>query len=899
MDEHLKERLDRLEGILFGLQDELAEIRRHAEAPIVAAPAPAPPPPPPPPVQHMPTPKPKAEPRRPRVRAADLLGAQSLAWSGGAVTLFGVVLLFVLAVNRGWIGPWERCGIGFAVSSLAFGGGLWLRQRFKPTHSALAAVGAGLGGAYATLLAAAALYELLPGWAALIAAAAIAAIGVITSIAWSSEIVAGLGLIGAMLVPVAVVFDGGLTVLGVSFVAVTLAATGAVAVWRRWNKLLVVGVLASAPQIGVLVADGSAGAAKLAVLAGIFGLLYLAAAIAEQLRGEAGLQSLPAGLAVFAAVVAGLSAGRLFDGVNEGLALLVVAAVYGALAVAFFTRRGTRDLSSLLWAVGLAVGAVSLGDLLSGNALAIGWAAEAAVLAWLSVRTREGRFHLAAIAYLVLATVHALAIEAPLGHLFVSNHPADGALSVAAAAVAAGIVAFYTRPHEDDAPASGLFRHLDPVFVALREKQAEVRETLLWTTGVLATWAASLGLLELVAFAGDHSFRAFDWGHVAVSVLWAAIAAALLAVAARRGSFQLSVGGNVVLGAVLAKVFLHDLEYLNESTPGYAALAVGAIVLLGGYVHGRERRRDGLSPTSFATVVSSFVLLTTAATDLLDGKLEGAALLLTGAAYGALAATVLRPKRAFSTLLWATGLVIILGGWPELLSGTPLVIAWAATGVALAWVGRSVGEERFQLGAAASIAVALLHALAIEATPRDLFAAGPHPGDGVVALAAVALATALFGFYGRSIPEREAPKDAWAWLFYELDRLARSSTVWVAGILAVDAVSLSVLQLFQWSGTGSVHLQFQHAHTVVSAFWGLLGLAALYLGLKRHSARVRQAGFVIFAVSLTKIFLYDLSELSSITRAFSFLAVGAVLLLGGFLYQRLSAELDERNAAPS
>jgi len=79
----------------------------------------------------------------------------------------------------------------------------------------------------------------------------------------------------------------------------------------------------------------------------------------------------------------------------------------------------------------------------------------------------------------------------------------------------------------------------------------------------------------------------------------------------------------------------------------------------------------------------------------------------------------------------------------------------------------------------------------------------------------------------------------------------------------------------------------------------VLGLAALYLGLKRRSARMRLAGFVIFGVSLAKIFLYDLSELSSITRAFSFLAVGAVLLFGGFLYQRLSAELDERKAAPS
>ena len=45
-------------------------------------------------------------------------------------------------------------------------------------------------------------------------------------------------------------------------------------------------------------------------------------------------------------------------------------------------------------------------------------------------------------------------------------------------------------------------------------------------------------------------------------------------------------------------------------------------------------------------------------------------------------------------------------------------------------------------------------------------------------------------------------------------------------------------------------------------------------------------------VSLGKIFIYDLPSLSSVTRALSFLAVGAVLLLGGFFYQHLSADDD-------
>ena len=126
-----------------------------------------------------------------------LLGAQGLAWAGGIVTVLGVVFFFVLAVNRGWIGPVERVGLGALASLLVFAGGLWLHRRYGPTYSAYGAVGAGLAGGYATLAAAAALYGLVSDLQALAIAAGIGAVGLATSLLWGSELVAGIGLVGA------------------------------------------------------------------------------------------------------------------------------------------------------------------------------------------------------------------------------------------------------------------------------------------------------------------------------------------------------------------------------------------------------------------------------------------------------------------------------------------------------------------------------------------------------------------------------------------------------------------------------------------------------------------------------------------------------------------------------
>ena len=69
--------------------------------------------------------------------------------------------------------------------------------------------------------------------------------------------------------------------------------------------------------------------------------------------------------------------------------------------------------------------------------------------------------------------------------------------------------------------------------------------------------------------------------------------------------------------------------------------------------------------------------------------------------------------------------------------------------------------------------------------------------------------------------------------------------------------------------------------------WGVGAFALYVLGVARERRDVRVIGLSLFALALAKLFLYDLSSLSSITRAFSFLGVGAMLLVAGFFAERL------------
>jgi uncharacterized membrane protein len=79
----------------------------------------------------------------------------------------------------------------------------------------------------------------------------------------------------------------------------------------------------------------------------------------------------------------------------------------------------------------------------------------------------------------------------------------------------------------------------------------------------------------------------------------------------------------------------------------------------------------------------------------------------------------------------------------------------------------------------------------------------------------------------------------------------------------------------------------QQGQVLVSALWGVVGLCALLIGLRRDLRELRIGAFALLLAAVAKVFLYDLSALGSAYRVVSFLALGALLLAASFAYQRL------------
>jgi uncharacterized membrane protein len=863
----LSERLDTFERRLRFMEDELRALRDLAQAdggPAATATAPyrdvywaearpersaAPEPEPEP--RRGPTPVPVGQPERRTPRAprrprepfdlSVLLGARALAWTGGAVTLLGIVFFFVLAVERGWIGPVARVALGAGVSALLVAAALWLRRRFGDTYASLSAAGVGIAGFYTTLLAATALYELVPSAAAVAAAAAIATVGAVIAWRWNSETLASLGLLGAVLAPVAIAFQSDLTPLGVAFTGLVLVAATAVAVLRSWRGLHVAAVVCAAPQALVLTLDNPAN-----TVPAVFGMWAVLAVVPVWLALRTRLTYLPATLLMFSAAFGGYSAGVLFGGNTQGYVLLAVALAYGAGGTALYRR--DRDTASLLWAIGLTLAAIGAASLASGATLTIVWAAEAAVLAWLAQRIKEPRFQLAAFAWLTLAFAHGIAIDAPPTKLFVENTEAWRAVSSAASlAVAAGLIGFWSFVWEDRAEG-----FLTRMFSDLREQQPWIRRGGYALAGVTAVYAGSLAVVDLPS--------SWDWGHVLVAALWSSVAVLLVFT-------RLRAWGLLLLAAGIVLVVGYDVHYIAEVQRSWAFAIVAGAAFICALVWELSFGETVELPAVTA-LAASVGLAVASSAELLDGDPRAWVFLALAAGYGLTGVVLLRRRRDFASALGIAALALAFPASVWLLDGTWLVLAWASAAAALAVLARY--EDRLEYGALAYLCFALLHTLLMEAQPNDVFVAHAHPGSGAPAVLLVLAGVLVFARV------RE-------WL--------RTPLLWACGALGLYAATLGILEASERAG-GSIDTAFQRGHTGVSAVWAVVGLALLILGLKRSRA-LQIGGFALFGISLAKLFLYDLANLSSVTRAFSFVAVGMLIMVGGFFYQRLA--LDSRS----
>lgn len=558
----------------------------------VFTPQPAPPmhypqyaPPPTPPAAYLPPPPPRP-PAPPSPTLAERFSAASergligklLAVAGVAVTLIGVVLLVVLAAQAGILRPEIRVGAGALLAAGLVAIADRLNRRTGGRIGAIALAATGIAAAYIDVIAVTTIYHWVAAPVSLIIASVIGGGGLWLARRWDSEQL-GLLVLVPLIVLAPIVTDG-ITLTLVAFMLALSAASLPVQLGKDWVWMhaartaavslpLLLALLINRVVTGDdpwLIGAACGIGAALAIVGALILMPWITNRIVMALVTVAG---------VLPALAAGVAVGRI-------LSALLAAAVAASLLAIVATDRfpGVTGPVRQIWSALSAVSAL-IAVTVAFNGLVAG----PVLLAMATVVTVAGRQHhvarWAAIGFAIVGAGFFVGSALPV-HLF---HPTVLATPLAVSTLAASLMMIAVSV---------------AVAWSWTAGAAELADGIRWLwAGVVAVTAYCVTTFTVTAgvlVAGrDGGFLA---GHMAATICWIAIAAALFAYALRirrRDARTAPIAGGLALtAAATAKLFLFDLGTLDGIFRVVAFIVVGLALLAMGSGYARSlAQQDG------------------------------------------------------------------------------------------------------------------------------------------------------------------------------------------------------------------------------------------------------------------------------------------------------------------
>lgn len=513
----------------------------------------------------------------------------ALAIAGAVITMAGVAMLLVLAVQQGWFGPVARVSAGAVLAAVLVALGVrggepdlrTPRAGSRVGSAPVALVATGVAAAYLDVVAVTSGYEWVAPGVGLLVAGVLALAGLQLARRWDSELLAVLTVAGAALLAPVVAGDFGWVVT--AFLAVLcLAAWWAGGTTTRPALTLVrtLPVTGSLLVGGVLSGVDSADAVGHLAVAAVVVLATLFTSVVSVRRDPGDVtSSVTLGLVVMGL----LACAAPFTEPTRTLALATTAAVL-LLAASAFSRRPLGPVGAHLVVTSGAAGTLAA-------ALAVIAGAPSRYVTTGLLLLGLGQLAVAGVTRsrttLALASgATAVGLTAWLQHPFavVTTSTAQGHDLVAAlvdSVVAGGIVAV------------GVWA------VASQRGLSETSRTLTWVaawiTGLGASATALVAAGTLVGVEAGHAVTGFTVGHAVATVTWMLAAAWLLLRGLDRSADSDLVlrSGLLLSGVSVAKLFVYDLAALSGIVRSVAFIVTGLLLLATGtrYARAYERRR--------------------------------------------------------------------------------------------------------------------------------------------------------------------------------------------------------------------------------------------------------------------------------------------------------------------
>ncbi len=510
-----------------------------------------------------------------------LIGGRWFNRIGIIALLFAVSYFLKLAFDNNWIGPAGRVTIGILLGALMLPWSQWLLSRGY-TYFAEGIAGLGEATLFVSVWAGCQYYTLFSRGAGFAALVFVTIIMAALALWRNSSRIAFLSLLGGLLTP-ALVSSGKNEQLVLFSYLLCLGAAALFIIWRRnWQLLLplaFVGTQLYFWQWYDAFYTRSGFLESTLIFATLFFLLFAILPIARALQ-RLELRAMDLFLAFSNALAYGVSLYVfLWPDDRWPLTLIFLALSAAHLLVASLLPESPapaialpRGLYTFL-AVSFFTFAIPIR--LEHNAITLAFAIEGAALVWIGFRTLSGL--LRPTGYLLLGiTAFRLLDQPPPAHAFLFNERFGSYLLLV---VCLGFSLWSAR---DSSASEKSSRQAESAFLA-------------FATNFFALIALSLEFWDYFGRASsalDHALAQ----HLALSILWTCYAGLLLLLGIQRHSPLLRWQALVLLGIVVAKVFLFDLSFLARVYRILSFFILGSVLLAVSFFYQRKLARNRTGP---------------------------------------------------------------------------------------------------------------------------------------------------------------------------------------------------------------------------------------------------------------------------------------------------------------
>ena len=260
-----------------------------------------------------------------------------------------------------------------------------------------------------------------------------------------------------------------------------------------------------------------------------------------------------------------------------------------------------------------------------------------------------------------------------------------------------------------------------------------------------------------------------------------------------------------------------------------------------------------------------------------------------------------------SSMLAGVGIICIIAAIPVQLSGTIVTILFSIQALVFIWLSIRFKSWEMQAFSSGIFLVVIFRLLFIDFENFDLASYQIFFNERFLVFFVAILCLSASSYFYFLEMKKKGKKLYTRNLFFKITNKNLDSirenlsirnlfifTIVAANFFIVWSISFEITSVFDSNIFDFDNDTKSYAKALgLTIFWGIYAGILLIIGISKRSYQIRSAAIFLLAIPVAKLFVYDTFNLEQIYRIISYVFLGILLIIGGFMYQKYEDRIKE------